>query len=137
MESSIDIYYLNEVPTTEVIKMVTLFLDISEIRALFLTSDAEKFGFLGVLSNADFKAWLFQSINWLDLLYTDFRLTAENENVQLNHSVTQFEGLSELYDALKNALNHPALIGKTITSSYGFICGDLLYFNIETDKGFC
>lgn len=116
--------------------MVTLFLDISELRALFLSSDAEKFGHFGILSNSDFKAWLFQSINWLDLIYTDFNLGAPNEDLQINHSVTQFEGLRELYDMLKATLEHPLLVGKTITSSYGFINGDLLYFNIETDKGF-
>ena len=116
--------------------MVTLFLDITEIQAIFLGTVEPNTGQTGYLTNKDFKGWLFEAVNWLNYIYTDFGIGADNEDTRFRAPVCNFDGISELHETLRNSLDHPLLIDKTIISSFGFIQGDLLYFEIETEKGF-
>lgn len=116
--------------------MVTLFLDISEIRSIFLGTQEPNTGQTGYLTDKDFKGWLFESVNWLNYIYTDFGIGADNEATRFRAPVCNYDGMSELHTTLRSSLEHPLLANKTIVSSFGFIQGDLLYFEIETERGF-
>lgn len=113
--------------------MLTLFIDIADIRSLFLSVPDPKTGQRNVLTESDFKVWIFEAVNFLNLIYTDFILSAEYKNYEFSKPVTSFEGIKELYESLKDSLDHPALLGKAILSSRGFLHGDLLYFQLEVE----
>ena len=111
--------------------MLTLFIDISDIRRLFLITPEENTGEINVLTENDFKVWLFEAVNFLNLIYTDFAFTAEPPKHKLSKPAPVYEGITELYESLLESLDHPELKDKEILASYGYVHGDLLYFQLE------
>lgn len=113
--------------------MLTLFIDISDIRRLFLITPEENTGEINTLTENDFKIWLFEAVNFLNLIYTDFAFSADASKHRLSKPAAVYEGITELYESLIESLDHPALKDKDILSSYGYIHGDLLYFQLEVE----
>lgn len=113
--------------------MLTLFIDISDIRILFLNTVDPKTGDKNVLTESDFKVWIFEAVNFLNLIYTDFGFSTDRTDGKLSCSPSQFEGMRELYESLRESLDHPMLHDKAIMKSYGFLHGDLLYFQLEVE----
>ena len=111
--------------------MLTLFIDISDIRRLFLITPEENTGEINTLTENDFKIWLFEAVNFLNLIYTDFAFSADAPKHRLSKPAAVYEGITELYESLIESLDHPELKDKDILSSYGYIHGDLLYFQLE------
>lgn len=111
--------------------MLTLFIDISDIRRLFLITPEENTGQINVLTENDFKIWLFEAVNFLNLIYTDFAFSADAPKHKLSKPAPVYEGITELYESLLESLDHPDLKDKEILASYGYIHGDLLYFQLE------
>lgn len=114
--------------------MLTLFIDISDLRSLFLTTPAPLTGQENVLTEHDFKVWIFEAVNFLNLIYTDFGLATDKIQYKLSSPAVNFEGMKELYESLREALNHELLKNSAILSSYGYIHGDLLYFQLEVEN---
>lgn len=115
--------------------MLTLFIDISDIRALFLSTVDRTTGQRNTLTESDFKIWLLEAVNFLNLIYTDFLISSDHRpEMRLSCSPANFEGLKELYESLKDSLDHPLLQDKAILTSKGFINGDLLYFQLEVEN---
>ena len=115
--------------------MLTLFIDISDIRRLFLITPEENTGQINVLTENDFKIWLFEAVNFLNLIYTDFAFSADAPKHKLSKPAPVYEALTELYESVLESLDHPALKHKEIFASYGYIHGDLLYFQLEVKDG--
>ena len=113
--------------------MITLFIDISDIRQLFLITPEENTGEINTLTENDFKIWLFEAVNFLNLIYTDFAFSADASKHRLSKPAAVYEGISELYESLRESLDHPLLHDKAIMKSYGFLHGDLLYFQLEVE----
>ena len=113
--------------------MLTLFIDISDIRRLFLITPEENTGEINTLTENDFKIWLFEAVNFLNLIYTDFAFSADAPKHRLSKPAAVYEGITELYESLIESLDHPELKDKDILSSYGYIHGDLLYFQLEVE----
>ena len=113
--------------------MLTLFIDISDIRRLFLITPEEITGQVNVLTENDFKIWLFEAVNFLNLIYTDFAFSTDAPKHRLSKPAAVYEGITELYESLLESLDHPALKNKNILASYGYIHGDLLYFQLEVN----
>lgn len=110
--------------------MLIVFIDISDIRLLFLNTPDPTTGQRGVWTESDFKIWLFEAVNFLNFIYTDFAFCSDVKE-RLSAPLTQFEGLEILHESLSDVMQHPHLQNADIFSSYGYIYGDLLYFQLE------
>ena len=116
--------------------MLTLFIDISDIRRLFLTTPEENTGEVNILTENDFKIWLFEAVNFLNLIYTDFTFSTDAPKLKLSKPAPVYDGITELYESLLESLDHPQLKNKDILASYGYIHGDLLYFQLEVSDDY-
>lgn len=83
-----------------------------------------------VLTERDFHQWIIPAVNSLGLVYVNFG--ALDRGVRSRTPVANSEGLSTLYDIIKEEFNRPDLLACNITSCYGFIDGNLMFFEIET-----
>lgn len=113
--------------------MLTLFIDISDIRYLFLNTKTKHTEQSKAFTDRDFRIWVMEAVNFLNLIYTDFGFGCDSKD-RFSQPVTDFDGLRELYELVKDLLTDKELEDKTILSSYGFVYGDLLYFQVEVEK---
>lgn len=113
--------------------MLRLFLDVSDLRVLFQSTEDENTKQSNFLTRTDFKVWLMEAVNWTNLCHVDFDLSYQVEG-KIKDSVLKYKGMEEIYALLKDALAIPEIEGKTIFSCFGLIDGDILYLLMDVGE---